>query len=36
MDYERACASGEATRKALREEWITIEEITEPDPGEGA
>jgi DNA-binding NarL/FixJ family response regulator len=27
---------GEATRKALREDWITIEEITEPDPGEGA
>src|SRR5215217_7199518 len=27
---------GEAARKALREEWITIEEITEPDPGEGA
>jgi DNA-binding NarL/FixJ family response regulator len=27
---------GEATRKALRENWITIEEITEPDPGEGA
>jgi DNA-binding NarL/FixJ family response regulator len=26
---------GEAARKALREEWITIEEITEPDQGEG-
>jgi DNA-binding NarL/FixJ family response regulator len=27
---------GEASRKALREDWITIEEITEPDPEEGA
>jgi DNA-binding NarL/FixJ family response regulator len=27
---------GEAARKALQEEWITIEEITEPDPEEGA
>src|SRR5215204_2326785 len=27
---------GEAARKALQEDWITIEEITEPDPGEGA
>ena len=26
----------EASRKALREDWITIEEITEPEPGEGA
>ena len=26
----------EAARTALREDWITIEEITEPDPGEGA
>jgi DNA-binding NarL/FixJ family response regulator len=26
----------EAARKALQEEWITIEEITEPDPEEGA
>ena len=26
----------EAARKALREDWITIEEITEPDLGEGA
>jgi DNA-binding NarL/FixJ family response regulator len=24
---------GEAARKALQEDWITIEEITEPDPG---
>src|SRR5215216_3830199 len=27
---------GEAARKALKEDWITIEEITEPEPGEGA
>jgi DNA-binding NarL/FixJ family response regulator len=27
---------GEAARKALQEDWITIEEITEPEPGEGA
>ena len=27
---------GEAARKALQEDWITIEEITEPDPEEGA
>ena len=27
---------GEASREALLREWITIEEITEPDPGEGA
>src|SRR5215212_5722353 len=27
---------GEAARKALQENWITIEEITEPEPGEGA
>jgi DNA-binding NarL/FixJ family response regulator len=26
---------GEAARKALQEDWITIEEITEPDPEEG-
>jgi DNA-binding NarL/FixJ family response regulator len=27
---------GEASREALLREWITIEEITEPDPEEGA
>jgi DNA-binding NarL/FixJ family response regulator len=27
---------GEAARKALQEEWITIEEVTEPDPGESS
>src|SRR5829696_5314988 len=27
---------GEAAREALLREWITIEEITEPDPEEGA
>ena len=26
----------EAARKALQEEWITIEEVTEPDPGESS
>ena len=27
---------GEASKEALLRDWITIEEITEPDPGEGA
>jgi len=36
--YQKMVVSsrGEAARKALQDEWITIEEVTELDPGESS